>query len=155
MVTVTYSPSSVLIFSPSLKSVLKTFPDATWYSSTSVRAVLLLSKYFSSAAGSAAKASLVGANTVKGPLPAKVSTRPAACKAVTNVDKSEVFSAIPGMVFGPMAVVVVVVSSPPPPPHPCKNVLKPQRATTRVIMAGCDNILEYFDSDKLAVEDGV
>src|SRR6185312_12735052 len=35
--------------------------------------------------GSAAKASLVGANTVNGPLPSSVSTRPAALTAATRV----------------------------------------------------------------------
>src|SRR4051794_10254334 len=38
--------------------------------------------------GSLANASLVGANTVNGPLPASVSARPAAFTALTSVEKS-------------------------------------------------------------------
>ena len=41
-------------------------------------------------AGILAKASLVGAKTVNGPLPLSVSTKPAACTAATRVDKSGV-----------------------------------------------------------------
>jgi hypothetical protein len=45
-------------------------------------------------AGSAAKAASVGAKTVKGPLPLKVSTRPAALTAATNVLKLPAATAV-------------------------------------------------------------
>ena len=46
------------------------------------------SKVSTRPAGSAANASFVGANTVNGPSPCSVSTRPAACTAATSVEKS-------------------------------------------------------------------
>src|SRR5262245_59471060 len=45
-------------------------------------------------AGSFAKASFVGANTVNGPGPRSVSTRPAACTAATSVVWSAEFTAL-------------------------------------------------------------
>src|SRR5579862_2718419 len=50
-------------------------------------------------AGSLLKASSVGANTVKGPLPFKVSARPAACSAVVNVLKVPAATAVSTMSF--------------------------------------------------------
>src|ERR1700674_721912 len=53
-----------------------------------------LSSESSVPAGRAANASLVGANTVNGPAPDSVSTRPAALTAATRVEKSELPDAI-------------------------------------------------------------
>ena len=47
--------------------------------------------------GNAANASSVGANTVNGPSPFKVSTRPAACTAATNVVKDPAPTAVSTM----------------------------------------------------------
>ena len=49
-------------------------------------------------AGILANASLLGAKTVKGPSPLRVSTNPAAVTAVTRVDKSGVATAASTMV---------------------------------------------------------
>ena len=50
-------------------------------------------------AGSSAKASLVGAKTVNGPALFRVSTNPAACTAVTRVEKSALPAATPTRVW--------------------------------------------------------
>src|SRR5690606_15413646 len=60
-------------------------PGTTWYVSTWVSAALSFSRAFSLSWGILAKASSVGAKTVNGPGPFKVSTSPAACTAVTKV----------------------------------------------------------------------
>ena len=68
-------------------------PSTTWYSKTSVNAAVSLSSESKVPAGKSAKASLVGANTVKLPGEDSVSTRPAACTAVTSVLRSGVATA--------------------------------------------------------------
>src|SRR5664279_1818749 len=62
-----------------------TEPETTWYRRIFLRAAGSLRRPSSVPAGSAAKAASVGANTVKGPLPWSVSTRPAALTAVSRV----------------------------------------------------------------------
>src|SRR6185437_10057776 len=62
-------------------------PATTWYVRILVSVALFsgLSRLSTVPAGSAANASLVGANTVNGPGPSSVSTRPAAFTAATSV----------------------------------------------------------------------
>ena len=65
--------------------------------------------------GKAAKALLVGAKTVNGPLPERVSASPAACTAFTRVEKEELPAAISTIVLvgaGRFAMVVTAVFSP-------------------------------------------
>ena len=49
--------------------------------------------------GSLAKASFVGANTVKSPSPLNVSARPAALTAASNVDRAGVAAAVAAIDF--------------------------------------------------------
>src|SRR4249920_2440789 len=62
-----------------------TEPATTWYRRTFLRAAGSLRRPSRVPAGSAANAASVGANTVKGPVPWSVSTRPAALTAVSKV----------------------------------------------------------------------
>ena len=62
-------------------------PAFTWYSSTWVRASLSASRASRVPSGSLAKASSVGAKTVKGPSEFRVSLRPAASMAAVRVVK--------------------------------------------------------------------
>src|SRR4051812_17707619 len=62
-----------------------TAPETTWYRRTFLSAAGSLRRPSSVPAGRAANAASVGANTVKGPLPWSVSTRPAALTAVSRV----------------------------------------------------------------------
>ena len=89
-------PSSLIIFWTSAAMALA---PTTWQ----VRILVSMSLFsgFSSVstvpAGRASKAALVGANTVKGPSPCRVSTRPAACTAATSVVWSFEFTAFSTM----------------------------------------------------------
>jgi len=78
-----------------------TLPGTTWY--VRMLASLALFSGFSSEssvpAGSFANAASVGANTVNGPGPLRVSTRPAACSAVARVLKSPAATAVSTMSF--------------------------------------------------------
>ena len=65
------------------------------------------SKLLRAASGTLAKASLVGANTVKGPSPARVSTRPAALTAAKRVDNCGVAMASSAMFFVGAAAALV------------------------------------------------
>jgi len=93
MCTVMPSPKSVATTCPSDRSVEKAAPLCTWASKTSLRASPV------GAAVSAANASLVGAKTVNGPVPARTVVRSPgdACSSVTNDDKSEVAIAVSTM----------------------------------------------------------
>src|SRR4051794_13726237 len=62
-----------------------TAPETTWYRRTFLSAAGSLSRPSSVPAGRAANAASVGANTVYGPAPSSVSTRPAALTAVSRV----------------------------------------------------------------------
>ena len=68
-------------------SPASTFPGTTWYVRifTSVALFSGFNSVSTVPAGSFAKASLVGANTVNGPLPLSVSTSPPALIATTSV----------------------------------------------------------------------
>ena len=86
IVTVTLFPFNVVTIIPSDKSVLRAVPAATWYNKISVSAPDGSSSNDSTVpSGKAANAASVGAKTVKGPSPDKVSTRPAAITAASNV----------------------------------------------------------------------
>src|SRR5436309_10976764 len=85
--TVSSSPSTVFSFLPSVRLEASSLPGTTWYVRILV-SVGLLSGFTSVStvpAGSLPKAALVGANTVNGPFPSSVSTRPAAFTAATRV----------------------------------------------------------------------
>ena len=69
----------------------------TWRSRTAVKAGTSASRALRSSSGILAKASLLGANTVKGPSPARVSTRPAAWRAASRVEKSGLPATISGI----------------------------------------------------------
>src|SRR5215213_5899979 len=83
-------PSTVLaaVFLP-LMSLAMTLPGTTWYVRIFVSCALFsgLSRFSTVPAGSFLKASSVGAKTVNGPGPLRVSTRPAAFTAATRVVK--------------------------------------------------------------------
>ena len=68
----------------------RTVPGTTCLSRTAERAALSASRPFSVSAGILLKAVLEGANTVKGPGEASVSTRPAADTAASRVENSGV-----------------------------------------------------------------
>jgi len=73
---VTLAPFTVGTIAPSLKSEDNTVPSTTWYKRTSVKRSGS-EEIASSIAGSrAAKASLEGAKTVKGPSPERTSSSP-------------------------------------------------------------------------------
>ena len=76
-----------------------TFPGTTWYVRTAVSFGLSLSRFWIVSAGILAKAASVGAKTVKGPLPLRVSTRPAAFTAVTRVLKEPASMAVSTIFF--------------------------------------------------------
>jgi len=100
MVTSTAILSSrVVMLSPFFKAVLSTLPLATWYFRTSTSFALLSgkSKAVSFAESTALNAASVGAKTVKGPVPERVSTKPPFVKAITRVERSVSDSAIFGM----------------------------------------------------------
>ena len=88
--TVTSAPLTVATFRSlaPMRSELITLPGITWYVSTAVR-VSVSARSCSAVSPRAAKAlanaSSVGANTVNGPSPCKVSTNPAAWTAATRV----------------------------------------------------------------------
>src|SRR5947209_1550044 len=93
-VAVSFSPSTVVKVAvplPALiafiKSLLDILPATTWYVSTLVSVSLFsgLTKLSTVPAGNLSNASFVGANTVNGPVPDNVSTRPAAFTALTSV----------------------------------------------------------------------
>src|SRR6201994_4706299 len=85
--TVSSSPSTVFSFLPSVRSDASSLPGTTWYVRILVRVALFsgLTRLSTVPAGSLPKAALVGANTVNGPLPSSVVTRPAAFTAATSV----------------------------------------------------------------------
>ncbi len=72
-------------------------PDTTWYRRTSVRAVGFAISQFSTSVSSAAKASSVGAKTVKGPGLFNVELRPVASNALIRVVKFPSASAVSTM----------------------------------------------------------
>ena len=75
-----------------------TLPGTTWYVRIWVRSPLgSLSSVSTVPAGSLAKASSVGAKTVNGPSPLRVSTRPAASRAAASVVKSPAATAVSTM----------------------------------------------------------
>src|SRR5271166_5911172 len=84
-----------------VRSAAINLPGRTWYVSTATSFSLFsgLSRFSTVPAGSLAKASSVGAKTVKGPLPFKVSTSPAAFTAATRVLNCPAAAATPTMVF--------------------------------------------------------
>ena len=92
------SPFNAVAFIPSVKSVDKTCPDTTWYVriSTSVAFSSSVSKDARSIPA-AVKAASVGANTVKGPSPDNVETRPAWANAATKESCTPVPTALVGI----------------------------------------------------------
>merc|ERR1719433_1642924 len=70
-------------------------PGTTWRSSTAVSASLSARRASKVSLGISAKASLVGANTVKGPSPESVSTRSAACTPTPTQTIAELAIATP------------------------------------------------------------
>merc|ERR1712166_751885 len=87
----TSSPSSVLILSPSVRSLTNAaVPATTRYSRTASSSLMLAgsSRWASFALGSSANAPLAGAKTVNGPLAERASTSLPALMAVTRVDSS-------------------------------------------------------------------
>merc|ERR1740130_1723565 len=90
MVTFKFSPSTVLTLWPFFRSEANTLPFTTWYNKSFVNCGMSLSKPARTPTGRFAKASLVGAKTVKGPTEESVPWRLAATTAVTKVDKSVV-----------------------------------------------------------------
>ena len=72
----TSAPSTVMIFSPSMRSSAKTFPAATWYVRMSARLGSSRSSAIvtPSILARASKALSVGPKTVNGPSPSRVST---------------------------------------------------------------------------------
>merc|ERR1719331_417027 len=89
-------PSSVLTCCEALRSLLYTAaPATTWYSSTASNCLMFFgsNRLCNVALGSLAKASLVGANTVNGPLPSRAVTRLPAVRAATRVYRSLVLAA--------------------------------------------------------------
>src|SRR6478735_6903442 len=75
-----------------------TFPGTTWYVRIEVRSPWgSLSRVSTVPAGSLAKSSSVGANTVNGPSPLRVSTRPAAWRAAARVVKLPAATAVSTM----------------------------------------------------------
>src|SRR5512141_2392695 len=99
MVILTLLPSTVFTDIPFFKSEDITSPGTTWYVRTEVSRVLLAIKASITALGTLAKASSVGANTVKGPGPLNVSTSPAAFTASTRVLKSPAATAVSTIFF--------------------------------------------------------
>jgi len=82
MLTLRFLFKSVVIDCPSDRSLDITFPLATWYRRICARSpVGSASKASTVPGGSASKAALVGANTVKGPVPERSSSSPAAITA--------------------------------------------------------------------------
>merc|ERR1719412_2504920 len=92
LLTVISSPPAVFTFvsPPGTSPAFRAAPGTTWRRRTAVRASLSASSPFRVVLGILAKALLVGANTVKGPSPARVSTRPAAFTAAKRVERSGV-----------------------------------------------------------------
>merc|ERR1719362_2712612 len=87
----TSPPSRVFTFCSGFRSAACTAaPAITWYSSTASNSLMCRgsSKCFSISAGSLANASLVGAKTVKGPLPDRAPVRLPALSAATKVERS-------------------------------------------------------------------
>merc|ERR1712072_1497468 len=89
-VTCSGLPSTVLTAWNAFKSVDNTCSGRTWYVKMSTNSFLFSGfiNFDSVPAGSAAKASLVGAKTVNGPGELKVSAKSPATTAATRVDKS-------------------------------------------------------------------
>jgi len=90
LMTCTGLPSTVFTDWKVFRSVDKTCAGSTWYvrMSTSVALFSGFKRSSNVPAGSAPKASLVGANTVKGPGELRVSTRSPATTAATRVERS-------------------------------------------------------------------
>ena len=86
---------------PGLTSAAMTLAATTWYARIAASFSLFsgLRRVSTVPFGSFANAALVGANTVNGPSPLKVSTRPAAVTAATSVEKSSLPAAMPTMVL--------------------------------------------------------
>jgi hypothetical protein len=108
MVAVSVPPLAVFSTAlppPALMALMRAgpsiLPGTTWYVSTLVSVALFsgLSSVSTVPAGSAAKAALVGANTVNGPGLFSVSTRPAAFTAATSVVWSLELTALSTMSF--------------------------------------------------------
>merc|ERR1712106_1015461 len=110
-----FCPSRVLTSWDAFRSSARTAaPVITWYSRMASSSLMLagLSREASVAAGSAAKASLVGAKTVKGPVPESAVTSLPAVSAVTRVDRSGMPAASSTMFFSTAPRVDGGVSTP-------------------------------------------
>merc|ERR1712153_254393 len=94
-------PSTVLTAWKGAKSFARTCVGTTWYVKMSTNCALFSGfiKESTTPAGSAAKASFVGAKTVKGPGELRVSARSPATTAATKVDRAGTDSATSTM-FG-------------------------------------------------------
>jgi len=88
-VTFKFAPSSVVTFSPFVRSDDKNLPDTTWYVKIAVNCLMFLglSKLARVPAGNFRKALLFGAKTVKGPAEESVPVSLAASRASAKVDK--------------------------------------------------------------------
>merc|ERR1712106_740788 len=78
---------------------LRAAPGTTWRRRTAVRASLSARRLLRASSGILAKASLVGAKTVKGLSPDKVSTSPAALTAASRVERAGVAMASSAIVL--------------------------------------------------------
>src|SRR6185312_16187402 len=93
--TFTGRPAAVLTCSDlPATSAAFTRPGTTWYFKMVASLALFLSSDSTVPGGSLAKAASLGANTVYGPLPFSVLTRPAAFTAVTSVLKDPAATAV-------------------------------------------------------------
>merc|ERR1719362_1415563 len=121
---VMYLPLVTSIFSPPAVSrvvvplgtslALRAAPGTTWRRSTAVRASLSARRPLRVSDGILAKASLVGAKTVKGPSLVRVSTRPAALTAARRVESWGVAMASSAMFLVGAGAVLVRLWWPPP-----------------------------------------
>ena len=123
VVTTRASPLTVVSVARPLPAITRwtsaaasSLPDTTWAVRILVSVALFsgLSKVATVPAGSASNAALVGAKTVKGPGVFKVSTRPAALTAATNVVWSFELTALSMMsLLGSMAAPPTMTDGPP------------------------------------------
>ena len=91
---------STFFTGPFLTSAANTAPDTTWFLSTACRRALSCASACNVAGGRALKASSVGANTVNGPGPLRVSARPASRISFDRVDSCGVAAAVSTRFFG-------------------------------------------------------
>jgi hypothetical protein len=101
VLTFTSAPFTVLALLPSIftTSAAITLPATTWYVRMAVSFGMSFRRASTVPAGSLAKASSVGANTVNGPAPFSVGTSPAAVTAAASVLNEPAATAVSTMSF--------------------------------------------------------